>query len=316
MAVKIKKKSKKRDKIIIPKRAGKIMDRDPMVMLIIGEMGVGKTFRTNLEVRHYLVDNPQTGKKGRKVLAFDVNLKDYPTFRTVNPKFIKALKAIAPRRILPFNSDKKPMTNMEKKDIVDMIFDDYEKGMVILDDTDSYMKGAKGQSITKALTTVRHKDIDILFSHQSMSKVTTTEWEACTWIRMHHQVDSVTRYRDRIPNYPIVRIAQLIVNEQYDLSARAYTVGEIPEEEYKMRKSFFVYVDMRKRKVTGCSRAAYIRSAKRYIDQEESKTIRLLLNERHFNGKPVYKDRNAVIVKMIADYLRYHDDSGSKPINR
>lgn len=293
-------------------RPATVIQRDPMVVLIIGEMGVGKTYRTNLEVRYYLTDNPTIGKKGRKVLAFDVNMKDYSTFETVNPEYIRALRKIAPRRILPINKEGKPMTSAEKKGIVDSIFDHYQKGMVILDDTDSYMRGAKGQSITKALTTVRHNDIDILFSHQSLSKVTTTQWEACTWIRLHHQVDPITRYRDRVPNYHIVRIAQLIVNEQYDLCARAYGQGMISEAEYKIRRSYFVYIDMRKRKVTGCSRAAFIRAAKRYIDQEEGKTIRLMLNEQNFSGESIYtyKNRNEVVIKLVSEYLRYHDQTG------
>ncbi len=312
MVTKNKNKTSRGRKPIVHKQED--LERDPMVMLVCGEMGVGKTYRSNLEIKHYMKDKPETGKKGRKVLAFDVNGRDYPTFRTVSPNHLKALTKIAPRRILPFNKDGSPMTDNEKKEVVEKILKHYKNGMVILDDIDSYMAGAKGQSMIGALVTVRHKGIDILLSHQSISKVTTTEWEACTWLRLHHQVDDVTRYKDRIPKYQLVRIAQLIVDEQYDLCARAHAEGKLTDFEFKVHKSFFVYVNMRGQKITGCSRSAFIRACKRFIDQEQGKMIRLLLNERNFNGKPIYKDRNAVIIKMISDYLRYHDSKQQLPV--
>lgn len=291
------------------------LERDPFVMLIIGEMGVGKTYRTNQEIKLYMRDNSATGKKGRKVLAFDTNGHDYPTFRTVSPNYIKALTKVAARRILPFKEGRKAMSNIEKREVAEKIVNHFKNGLVVLDDTDSYMTGAKGQSLIGALTTVRHKGIDILFSHQSLGKVTTTQFQACTWIRLHHQVDPITKYKDRIPNYPIVRIAQLIINEQYDLCSRAMDEGKFAtEEEYKKQRSFFVYIDMRRRKVSGCTRAAYIRACKRFIDQEEKSTIRMMLNERDFYDKPIYPNRNAAIIKLIADYLRYHDNKLANPV--
>lgn len=290
------------------------LERDPFVMLIIGEMGVGKTYRTNQEIKYYMMDNPETGKKGRKVLAFDTNGHDYPTFRTVGPNYIKALTKVAARRILPFKKGGKAMSNIEKREVAEKIVNHFKNGLVVLDDTDSYMSGAKGQSLIGALTTVRHKGIDILFSHQSLGKVTTTQFQACTFIRLHHQVDPVTKYKERIPNYPIVRIAQLIVNEQYDLCSKAMDEGKFETEEaYKKQRSFFVYIDMRRRKVSGCTRAAYIRACKRFIDQEEKATIRMMLNERDFYDKPIYPNRNAAIIKLISDYLRYHDSKLKHP---
>lgn len=308
-----KKKSTKGRKPIV--YSNEDLERDPFVMLIIGEMGVGKTFRTNLEIKYYMKDNPEKGKKGRKVLAFDTNGHDYPTFRTVSPNYIKALTKVAARRILPFKKGGKAMSNIEKREVAEKIVNHFKNGLIVLDDTDSYMTGAKGQSLIGALTTVRHKGIDILFSHQSLGKVTTTQFQACTWIRLHHQVDPVTKYKERIPNYSIVRIAQLIVNEQYDLCSRAMDEGKFKtESEYKKQRSFFVYIDMRRRKVSGCTRAAYIRACKRFIDQEEKSTIRMMLNELDFYNKPIYKDRNAAIIKLISDYLRYHDDKILSPV--
>ena len=66
-------------------------DRQPMLMLTCGETGVGKTYRNILEIESYLRDNVLTGRKGRKVLIFDVNDDDYERYQTVSPDHIRDL---------------------------------------------------------------------------------------------------------------------------------------------------------------------------------------------------------------------------------
>ena len=289
------------------------LERQPMIFLVCGETGVGKTYRNKQEIKWYMQHLPTIEKKGRKVLAFDTNDDDYPEFRTVSPNHIKALTRISARRIRPFNRDSSPMNDDDKKEVVDKILKYFRNGLVVLDDIDHYMTGAKGQSMIGALCTVRHKGIDLLLTHQSIAKITTSEWQNCTWLRLHHQVDDVTRYRERIPKYHLVRIAQLIVDEQYELASSAFAQGRITESTFKKQKSFFQYVNMREQKIKGCSRAAFIRACKRYIDQEEGRKVKMLLMERNFSNKPIYKDRNAVLVKLITDYLRFHEANTESP---
>ena len=284
------------------------LERQPMIMLVCGETGVGKTYRNKQEIKHYMMDHLAIGKKGRKVLAFDTNDDDYPQFKTVSPNHLKALTRVSSRRIRPFNGDGSPMDNEEKKQVITKIMKHYKNGLVVLDDIDHYMTGAKGQSMIGALCTVRHKGIDVLLTHQSVAKITTSEWQNCTWLRLHHQVDDVTRYKERIPKYQMVRIGQLIVDEQYELSATAFESGKLSERDYKIQKSFFVYVNMREQRITGCSRAAFIRACKKYIDQEEQKKVRLMLNEQDFEGNTIYKSKHEAIVKLIAEKLRYHQE--------
>ena len=290
------------------------LERQPMIMLVCGETGVGKTYRNKQEIKHYMMDHLVMRKKGRKVLAFDTNDDDYPQFRTVSPNHLKALTKVSSRRIRPFNTDGSPMDNDEKKEVITKIMKHYKNGLVVLDDIDHYMTGAKGQSMIGALCTVRHKGIDIVLTHQSVAKITTSEWQNCTWLRLHHQVDDVTRYRERIPKYQMVRIGQLIVDEQYELCSNAFAMGKITELEYKIQKSFFVYVNMREQRIKGCSRAAFIRACKKFIDQEESRKVKMLLNEQDFDGNNIYKTKNEAIVKMISEKLRYHEDELSSPM--
>lgn len=259
-------------------------------------------------------DDPVTGRKGRKVLIFDVNDDDYEIYRTVNPQHIGALTNIMARRIRPLKSNGQLMTIDEKRDMVDRIVQHYKNGLIVLEDIDKYLTGAKGQSIVGLLTTNRHSGLDIMISHQSLGKVTTTEFQNCTWLRIHKQVDDISRYRNRIPNYSLVRIATLIVEEQYDLANIRLRLRWCTEEEYKRHKSFFVYVDMRKLKIRGCSKAAFIRACKKYIDTEGNSQVKRLMMERDNNNELIYQSRNEAVVKLIGNYLRYYDENFESPL--
>lgn len=284
--------------------------RQPMLMIVCGETGVGKTYRNRNEVQVYLKDDPSLGKIGRKVLAFDTNDDDYTTFKTVSPDQLHKLEAKRPRRIRPFNPDGSPMGKEEKKEVVRKILKYFRNGLILLDDIDDYMTGEKGQDMISALCTLRHKGVDIIFTHQSVGKVTRTAFQNCTWLRLHHQVDDITYIKERIPKYTIVRIAQLIIDEQYELAYEKFMRGRISEKEFERRASYFVYVNLRKQRIRGCSQEAYIRACKKYIDQEENRKVKMLMAERDMNNRPVYQSRNHVVIKIIRDYLRYHE-SGS-----
>ena len=273
-------------------------ERQPLLMLVCGETGVGKTFRNILEIENYLRDYPEVNRKGRKVLIFDVNDDDYQCYTTVSPDFIRDLRLIRARRIRPLTRFGQTMSTDEKRDLVERMVKQFTDGLLVLEDIDKYMASAKGQTIVSLLTTNRHHGLDIMISHQSIAKITTTEFQNCTWLRLHKQVDDVTRYRNRIPNYFLVRIATMIVEEQY-------LIGNT---------FFFVYVNMRKLKLRGCSIEAYIRACKKYIDTEENGMVRRMMLERDFHGRLIYKNRNEVVVKLIGELLRYHEVNFQSPI--
>ena len=273
-------------------------ERQPMLILVCGETGVGKTFRNIKEIQNYLKGNPATHRKGRKVLIFDVNDDDYECYITVNPDAIRDLKNIQARRIRPLNRYGQTMSLDEKRDMVERMVKQFTQGLLVLEDLDKYMTGAKGQTIVGLLTTNRHHGLDIMISHQSIAKITTTEFQNCTWLRLHKQVDDISRYRSRIPNYFLVRIATLIVEEQY-------LIGNI---------RFFVYINMRKLLLRGCSREAYIRACKKYLDTEENGMIKRMMLERNFNGHLIYKNRNEVVIQLISELLRYHEVNYHSPI--
>lgn len=300
-----KKGNRGRKKIVYSKEE---LERQPMLVLVCGETGVGKTYRNLIEISRYMKNDPATGRKGRKVLAFDVNDDDYPQFKTVKVGLIQNLTAISARRIRPISPEGRNMTTEEKRGVVEQMVNRFKNGLLVLEDLDKYMVGAKGQTVVGLLTTNRHNGLDIMISHQSIAKVTTTEWQNATWLRLHHQVDDISRYESRIPNYFLVRIATFIVDEQYDLANQAYHEGQISKDDYKKRRSFYVYVDMRRLRIRGVSREAFIRATKKYIDTHDNKKIKMMMQERDLNDKPIHKNRGSAVVSLIAKYLRHHEE--------
>lgn len=281
------------------------LERQPMLILVCGETGVGKTYRNIIEIKRYMKGDTTTGRKGRKVLAFDVNDDDYPNFKTVKINLLQNLTAIRARRIRPLTKEGRTMSIEEKRDTVQEMVNRFKNGLLVLEDLDKYMVGAKGQSIVGLLTTNRHNGLDIMISHQSIAKVTTTEWQNCTWLRLHHQVDDISRYANRIPNYFLVRVANFIIDEQYDLANNSYAEGKISTEEYKVRRSFYTYVDMRRLRLRGVSRKAFIRACKKFIDLHENSKVKMMMQERDMKDKPKFKNRGQVIVYLIKKYLRH-----------
>ena len=283
----------------------KDLERQPMLVVTCGETGVGKTYRNLIEIYRYMKDDPETGRKGRKVLAFDVNDDDYPMFKTVRINSIQHLTAIDARRIRPIAPEGKNMTLEEKREVVQQMVNRFKNGLLVLEDIDKFMVGAKGQTVVGLLTTNRHNGLDIMISHQSIAKITTTEWQNMTFLRLHHQIDDISRYKNRIPNYFLVCIAKNIIDEQYDLANEAYHQGCLSDYQYKKHKSFYLYVDMRKLRIRGASKKAFIRAAKKYIDTHEGKTINMMLMERALNGMSKYKSRGEAVVALIMKYLRH-----------
>jgi hypothetical protein len=82
-------------------KISRTQDRQPMLMLVCGETGIGKTYRTVQEIAQYVQDNEQSGKKARKVLAFDVNDDDFTMFPTVHPDHLDQFKQTIARRVRP-----------------------------------------------------------------------------------------------------------------------------------------------------------------------------------------------------------------------
>ncbi len=229
------------------------LERMPLLTIVCGMKGVVKTYQGIKEIDKYVLDNPKTGKKGRKVLILDFNNEDsYQKYKAVLPKYIKSLTDSRARRIPPFDENGKQYDLDKMKAVAEYVIFNYKNGLLVLEDIDKYMVGAKGKSLIGAMTTNRHSGMDIMITHQSVSKVTQTEWQNAAYVRLHHQLDDVDRIEESLPNYPLMKIAQILVDRRYYEAVRQYKeLNSISDDEFKKRRSFFVYIDMLEHKIIG-----------------------------------------------------------------
>lgn len=202
--------------------------REPQLIVATGTKGVGKTFKTCQIIQDYITPNIQKGKKARKVLIFDVNgeydnneiIKNGFRFRTK----VLALKDVAEwtkqkkvevRRILPVDANGNEVGTEMYSEILNVILHYYRGGMLVLEDINKYLVETRDAKIIGALTTNRHRDLDIYIHLQSLAPLTTRMWQNANVVRFHYQMDDIDRYKARIPNYELFKVAQLMVNERY-----------------------------------------------------------------------------------------------------
>jgi len=206
--------------------------REPILMIVTGQKGVGKTYTTIQMIAQYIRDNPQTEKAGRKVLILDSNM-EYAQFQAIAVKDVKKFslqKKIEVRRVLPLLVDGRKAGSMELMGIMSDILESFAGGLLILEDINKYLIGTQTQDIVSTLTSNRHVDLDIIIHLQSLAAVTTRMWQNASVIRFHRQQDEIDRYKQRIPYFELLKIAEILVEKQYfehnDKRFYCYVSGE------------------------------------------------------------------------------------------
>lgn len=191
--------------------------REALFGVSTGQTGVGKTYRTLQMIHQYIREKNKPGKRPRKVLIYDVNM-EYNDFLAIDPKDIPRFtlcNRAEIRRVLPKNKDGSICNPDEMMELMNTILHSFGHGLLILEDINKYLIGTQTQEIIGVMTTNRHRDLDLMVHLQSLSAMTTRMWQNCSFIRFHRQRDDIHRYRERIPNFEMVKIAQILVNNQF-----------------------------------------------------------------------------------------------------
>lgn len=243
------------------------LERQPLLTIICGMKGVGKTYQTIKDIDAYTTDNPRTGRTAGKVLILDFNNEEsYQKYKAVLTKFIRNLTEPRARRIPPFDETGRQFTIEKMKQVAEYAVFNYRNGLLVLEDIDKYLTGAKGRSLIGAMTTNRHSGMDLLIAHQSVAKVSKTEWENAAFVRLHHQLDDIDLIKSDISNYPLMKIAQIIVGNRYFKAVEDFKeLGIISEQEFRKRRSFFVYIDMMEHKIIGCNPEEFQKAVMEFI---------------------------------------------------
>lgn len=237
-------------------------EREPILMIATGTKGVGKTYTTLKEMRKYIV------KHQKKVVVFDTNYPyetSYSPFKSVAIKNLNRLKKAEIRRVLPLNPNGSAMTAEQKEEALNDILNNFSDGLLVLEDINSYLLAPKKVNVINALTTNRHKKMDIMIHYQSLSALAPRLWQNTAAVRFHYQLDDISRYKLRIPNYELIKLAQLLVNYEY---------------EQQENKRFFIYVDFYNNAILGASKKQISRAAQELF--RRYKSLRNGLTESEF----------------------------------
>lgn len=256
--------------------------RECFITIVTGGQGLGKTKRTTDELEMYILNDVKANRKGRKVLIFDTN-NEYGKYRTVaynpddqndNGKFFAQLQNSDIRRVSPFLPNGQPMNVDQKYKCIKDILTQYRNGLVLFEDINTYVDKNATIDLTSGLVNVRHRSIDVIMHMQSLSRVSTIMWQNVGIIRMHHQNDPVDRYKARVTNFDVLKIAQIIVDRQY----------------YTGNKYFFLYIDVQRDKIIGADRNQFISACVEYVTQYKNSEIRKKGGDKNTAIKAMVKE--------------------------
>ena len=221
------------------------MPRQPSTMIVTGARGLGKTYKTLIMLKEYVVSNKN--RRARPVLVFDANIEsDYKDFKGVAIDKVHLIKRAGLYKVCPKITD----GDEEKEEILHKLLDGrFKHGLLLLEDFNNYASGTRSKKIFSALTTNRHKGLDIVIQLQSIAAIDQKMWQNLNFIRMHHQTSLVEEIKGRKGvNFEILKLAELIVSD-----------------ERKSNEYFFIYIDYYNSKLLNTTKKQFSKAAKTYL---------------------------------------------------
>ena len=285
--------------------------RETLFKMMVAMTGAGKSFQIIQECLAYARPNIVTGKKARPAFIVHPNVLYEPQYMDTFTNHIRIdqiPRIIKPEVyiILPINPNGSRMTDLQKRDMIITAVNSLEKVLLVLDDIDDVLKGAKPRDLDKIFVSHRHRSIDLITTHQFLNPITTEEWGAVKTISLRRKTQSVSIIEDRVPNAEILYVAEMIVDEQYFLATKMFREGRISESEWKKRKSFFVEVDIRDNLILGgYSKECFIRNCKKYLNLKNSRISDFQKIYADNDGKPRYT-RLEAIERIIQNELWHY----------
>lgn len=273
--------------------------RIAMLFIATGMKSIGKTHRTKQEIQSYIRDDPTTGRRGRPVLVVDVN-NEYQEYHTVffdvqdkdiykQGGAIRDIVQPIPRRIIPYKRDMTPMTPDELKVTASVVANNFRGGLVVMEDLNKIMVNTKKIDFIGMIIGLRHVGVDLMIHFQSISKITPDLWENVNIIRFHKQADPIDRLKTRGFNFELLKIAELIVNRQYES-------GNI---------RYFCWVHVMDNRITNISTEDFYYACEQLIAMDD-KPIKQMLRQTDINsGKKKYASYQEA-AKAWIDQKKYY----------
>jgi hypothetical protein len=221
-------------------------------MIAVGAKGVGKTYTTRKEIAYQVIHNK------RKVLIYDASLDpELVHYKTLAREHLTDfVKSRFPeiRRVLAVDRYGRELDTDGKVELLKYILANYRNGILVLEDFNKYVTETNTlQELIGAITTNRHRNLDIIFHYQSLRAVTTRMFQNTQVFRLHKDLESVDTFKERLADkYELFKIAQIIVDEEFRKGTPA-------------GKRFYLYVLADNFKLKGVTQAQFEQACQKYL---------------------------------------------------
>ncbi len=274
--------------------------READIILVLGRQGVGKTFRELMECKSYAMHDPQRARRGRKVLIFDCNVRSgsYKEIKTINyndtasdgKKRCAEIEAWSKdvnevRRVINYRNSDGQMMDMDQMNKVALdLLNHFFDGRLVFEDTNVYLFGAGQKNFVSNFVRVRHKNVDFVLILQGWSAVNPRFAANVSLIRLHKTFDSCDKQKGKLAeNYLIVKLAELVVDKQYELG----------------NTRFFVYINLRTHKITGTTEQSFRFACREYLMMNQSDL------KRYMNMKEM-TDKNRAVESWASEKVKLY----------
>ncbi len=197
-------------------------------------------------------------------------------------------KIIECRRI-----DAKSLTIDEKKNALEYIIANVINCQLVLEDINNYiLRVSNMEEVIGRIIKLRHIGVDVLMSFQSSRAVEPRIFSNSRWLRLHFISDNIDEIKNKVPNYTLYKIAQIIVNKRFE-------EGD---------ERFFVYITGFGRRIEGPSLllSEWQDACKKYLLLKNKEVKEhALLNECSEEDSRT---------RLINLYTKLHYDNPDKPI--
>lgn len=276
------------------------------IIIVSGRPGIGKT--KNLKKLLEKLARGNEKKPPQKVLIFDVN-DEYDLGTPTRYDMIKEVQKGSIRRLLPYKRIQGKLTELDVAGLQDAfvkIIAEYSNGVLVLEDFSAYCVSTKKVDIMSTINRARHKGIDVIVMLQDIDRVTRELWGAMGIYRFHKQTNDIDLVKHKISRFPLVKIADNIVSEQYEEAEAAEGRGQIGEKEKEYLQEFFVEIDFLRLKIYGSSWPAYERAVRKWlIVSDRMREIKNTCLEKGWNPKNIQHQQEAIKVLLERKYRAF-----------
>lgn len=276
--------------------------REVLRIVVTGMQGVGKSYET---IRMMLrAAEGANGIPRRKGLIFDTN-DEFGDFEFEGGR--KQIKAIAlkdiilftvnnfyeVRRVRPFFDNGDPMTTNDKAMVLEQILKEFNNGILLVEDPNTYVSDAIPSDIIGRLVSTRHRSTDMILHFQNIGRAGHPKiFGNTSLIRMHKTNDPVSRHKSKFEEKTeLLQIAESIVNTRYNN-------GD---------ERFFLWIDVVRSKIRG----KFIRkeaedAIHEYTSENFNTTVRPYLMKRsRQTGELLYNQKQAMDMARLDMMKKY-----------